>query len=70
MRQAGQLGVGAPRIEAAQQQAHVVRAEQRSPELQHRPLAAAEGVGVAVRQDDAHSARAQRLRLDRCRSLE
>ena len=55
VRQAGQLSIGSPRIEAAEQQSHVVARYQRAGKLQDRPFATPERIGVAVRQDDAHS---------------
>jgi hypothetical protein len=41
-------------IKPAEQQAHVVPRQETTRELEDRALAAAEGVGVAMSQDDLH----------------
>jgi hypothetical protein len=54
MGQAGQFRIGSMWVEPTEQQAHLVPRLERSAQLQHRALAAAQGVGVAMSQDDVH----------------
>ena len=54
--QAGQLGIGSVRVEAAEQEADVVTLHERSPKLEDRSLTTAQCVRVTVCQDDLHGA--------------